>query len=272
MSQKASVDAFFLEGAKGNLFCIYWHGHPHTHTHVLLVPPFADEMNKCRRQMFLTGQHLAGLGCGVLTLDLFGTGDSHGDFGEATWDGWLNDIRSGIQWLKTQQTAKLKLIGIRTGALLCNGVVSESPREIEQCVFWQPVTLGRLFVNQFLRVAVMADMMRDEQGVSAEQMKQELQDGRSVEVGGYDLNASLAKSLSAAQLVPPKDTSTRFAWVEVASSDKPFSPASAKTIKQYQESSIDLQTCLVIGQPFWSTGEITTAPELIEKTAELLLS
>lgn len=57
-------------------------------------PPFGEEMNKSRRTLAWSARHFARHGWAVLALDLGGTGDSAGDFGDATWAGWIDDARS----------------------------------------------------------------------------------------------------------------------------------------------------------------------------------
>ena len=67
---------------------------------IIHIPAFAEEMNKSRRMLAMQAQAFAGQGYAVLVLDLFGTGDSSGDFGEATWDIWLQNIDTALVWLK----------------------------------------------------------------------------------------------------------------------------------------------------------------------------
>lgn len=61
---------------------------------VLFVPPFGEEMNKCRRQVTETAEALILAGYAVLTFDLIGTGDSSGEFTDAKWDAWRSDVAS----------------------------------------------------------------------------------------------------------------------------------------------------------------------------------
>ena len=84
------MNPFFLVGGQGTLFAIYYPpaaGVPRRDG-VLYVPPFAEEMNKSRRLVALQARRLAAAGFGVLVPDLYGTGDSAGDFAEARWSIW----------------------------------------------------------------------------------------------------------------------------------------------------------------------------------------
>ena len=60
--------------------------------HLLLICPFAEEMNKSRHIYSLLARQLCLSGIACYLLDYRGTGDSSGDFGEATIDKWLEDL------------------------------------------------------------------------------------------------------------------------------------------------------------------------------------
>ena len=49
-------------------------------------------MNKSRRMAALQARAFAEMGFGVLQIDLFGCGDSSGDFSDARWDIWKQDL------------------------------------------------------------------------------------------------------------------------------------------------------------------------------------
>ena len=91
------MQPFFLEGRGGPLFALY---HPplagEPRAIVVHCPAFAEEMNKSRRMVALQARAFVEQGLGTLVFDLFGTGDSAGDFGDATWDGWLADVRVAL--------------------------------------------------------------------------------------------------------------------------------------------------------------------------------
>src|SRR6218665_17582 len=109
---------FFLDAADGGQrYCI----HPPAQGSVkrgqmLYLHPFAEEMNKTRRMAALQARALAQAGFEVLQLDLLGCGDSAGDFGDASWQGWLDDVHLACAWLQSQpRPAPLWLWGLRAG-------------------------------------------------------------------------------------------------------------------------------------------------------------
>src|SRR5262245_21600498 len=63
---------------------------------VLLLPPFAEELNKTRRMCARFARRLAGHGWRVVRVDLYGCGDSAGEFRDATWSQWISDLAGQI--------------------------------------------------------------------------------------------------------------------------------------------------------------------------------
>lgn len=63
---------------------------------VVWVHAFAEEMNKTRRMSALMARLFAGDGWRVVQKDLSGCGDSAGDFSEASWAAWLDDVESEL--------------------------------------------------------------------------------------------------------------------------------------------------------------------------------
>jgi len=87
------MQAGFLDSSQGAVFYIL---HPPATKPVrgciLYSPPFAEELNKSRRMVALQARQLAASGYAVLLLDLYGCGDSGGEFDTATWSIWQDDL------------------------------------------------------------------------------------------------------------------------------------------------------------------------------------
>ena len=243
---------------------------------VLHVHPFAEELNKSRRMAALQARALANAGYAVLQIDLLGCGDSSGDFGDATWQAWVNDVVLGAQWLRQRNAASntglspppLWLWGLRAGCL----VAAQAARQmIEPCnfLFWQPPSGGKQLLQQFLRLKVAGDMLGGQSKGVMDAMRQDLAVGRSVEVAGYMLSPGLTSGLESADLAPIAGVKVtrRVEWLEVSTrEDAALSPASVKTLAQWQESGFRVASHIAHGPAFWQTTEIEDAPALIEAT------
>src|SRR5262245_5413710 len=95
---------YFSDGASGRVFSLFVGPPAHVLRRggVLFVPPFAEEMNKSRRQVMLAARALAAAGFGVLLSDLYGTGDSGGEFADGRVAAWRSDLLSGAGALEQE--------------------------------------------------------------------------------------------------------------------------------------------------------------------------
>ena len=136
---------------------------------VVQVHAFGEEMNKSRRMVAQQARALARAGFAVFQIDLFGCGDSAGDFGEATWQRWLDDVVWAARHLRQRMAqasvsvppTPLWLWGHRAGALLAvEAAVRLGEEEPCHLLLWQPTLAGRSTVQQFLRLKMAAGLAR----------------------------------------------------------------------------------------------------------------
>jgi exosortase A-associated hydrolase 2 len=264
----------FLDGAGGRIFAIYYAPARNLERRpaILYLPPFAEEMNRSRRMIALQARALAALGCGVMLLDPFGTGDSEGDFRDARLSWWLEDIAVASTWLERNRHDAIGLWGLRFGALLAVAAVSRTPARFSSLLFWQPATDGRVLMTQFLRIAVAASLADRGERLSTEGLRSQLREGRSVEIAGYELAPELVAAIDELRL---GDLEMRAGagclWLEIApDADEALAPASARVIERWREAGRPVVAQRLIGPQFWLTAEISTAPALIEATTTAL--
>src|SRR4051812_44835330 len=121
---KQLMEALYLPASIGRNFCVL-----HSPTAgvkakgaLVYVHPFAEEMNKARRMAAMQARALADIGWYVLQPDLHGCGDSEGDFGDATWERWIEDVLHSAHWVQQRTGIAPGLWGLRAGCLLAAGV------------------------------------------------------------------------------------------------------------------------------------------------------
>jgi exosortase A-associated hydrolase 2 len=236
---------------------------------ILHVHPFAEEMNKCRRMAALQARALAAAGWAVLQVDLYGCGDSAGDFGDATWDAWADDVAEAATWLHDQYAAPLWLWGVRAGALIASAALQRSARSCG-LLLWNPVTSGRQVLQQFLRLKMAGALAEGRHKGIVETLRAQLSQGESIDIAGYRLHPGLAQGLEAATLaVPP--AGSRVEWFEVQASESPASsPVAARTAKEWAAAGVAVTLSAVQGPAFWQSAEIEEAPDLLSATLEAL--
>jgi exosortase A-associated hydrolase 2 len=191
-------EAFFLpasDGAGGQRYCLYQPAAGVCRGTLVYVPPFAEEMNKSRRMAALLALELARQGIATLRIDLHGCGDSSGDFADARWESWRDDVGLACAWLEQHSGHRPALLGLRLGALLAMDYVANAPQDEapRHVILWQPVLDGASCLTQFLRLRMAGAMMSATGAAdnSTAALRAMLTAGESLEVAGYELSPEL---------------------------------------------------------------------------------
>lgn len=227
-------------------------------------------MNKSRRMLADLSSALAEIGLASVIVDLYGTGDSEGEFHDADWDCWVDDVARTAAWAAGEGCRVRALLGVRTGCLLAARTATHLDG-IEQSVFWQPVEDGRRYLTQFLRLAVAAAMMEGGSASAQDLREQIRRDGRA-EIAGYSISATLAdqlEDLSLAREITPD--LGRQHWIEIVRDpQRDISPGSLRTVEAVRGRGLTITTETVLGEPFWASSEIVRSAGLIESTVDAL--
>ncbi len=277
MGVRDAPQCSFLKARHGPLFLAFYPPSSTSVPHggVLFVHPLAEEMNKSRRMASLQARKLAALGYAVLTVDLHGCGDSSGDFREARWERWIEDLVLAHSWLQSKigQGQGIGLWGLRLGALLALDLIRHLPTSPAFVLLWQPVLKGEGALTEFLRIAVAAEMMNAGKGITVKQLRAEFAAGRTVEVAGYEVASELAQALDQVKMADIKLPECSYYWIEVArDGGKPLTFSARKQVGVWSESGMKVDSRVVKGEPFWKTVEISDCPALIEATSEIFAS
>lgn len=266
------MQPFFLQGPAGAIFVnLFAAAGGESESAVILVPPFAEELNRSRHVMAAAARKLASRGLSCALPDLHGTGDSAGDFGDGRWDGWLDDLAAVAEDLQQRGHARIHWIGLRTGALLAAEAAARLPAA--SLMFWSPVTNGEQFLTQFLRLRVAEAMARGGgETETTRDLKARLDNGEVLEIGGYALTPAMAAALAARKLKDlPLTPDKPIHWFELSAAEPPAPPPAAeRTAAALRDMGLDLALHTVGGPAFWSLQEPEPAPALVTLTAELL--
>ena len=82
----------------------------------------------------------------MLEIDLLGCGDSSGDFADASWERWVDEVKVACDWLRQRREGEFWLWGLRTGGLLA-AAVADSLSFPVNLLLWQPVISGKHIFN-----------------------------------------------------------------------------------------------------------------------------
>lgn len=277
MPAALSAQPFFLDAKPGQRFCLY-HAPSEASAYrgaLIHVHPFAEEMNRARRMSALQSRAFAASGYAVLQLDLYGCGDSAGDFSDARWEIWKEDLAAAHAWLRSRTAAPIGLWGLRLGASLALDFAADCPDLISHLLLWQPVLRGETYLTQFLRLRLAADML-DGQGEhlsDTRALRAALAAGETLEVAGYEIAPALAGAIDAWDAAKMTVPTIPLHWMELAAApQRPLPPAAQKLANKWQASGADLHLHQVQCSPFWLTQEFAASPELIAATSAIVES
>ena len=262
-----TLQPVLIPGAGGNLIGFY---HPPAagvvpRGDVLVVPAFAEEMNRCRSMVTLQAQAFAALGMGTLVLDMRGTGDSAGEFSDGTVEDWCADLRLGQDWLRHNGHGCRTLLGVRLGGLIAAHLAAQDGL-IKQLILWMPVVSGKQFLTQFLRIRIAADMSLSNGIRSTEQMRKQSARGEVVESSGYLIGPRLAQQLDEMQMPSAAQMAGKSVlWFEVsASADSPFPRTQEMQMQAWRDGGVPVEFAGMVGPQFWHVHERMVAPALID--------
>jgi exosortase A-associated hydrolase 2 len=273
-SDHRPAHAFFLDATPGKRFCMYYPANPLTECKgaIIYAHPFGDEMNKSRRMAAMQARAFAANGYAVLQPDLFGCGDSSGEFHEARWEIWKSDLARAQQWLQDCVAVPVSLWGLRLGALLALDYARSSPQAIHSIILWQPVIHGELFLTHFLRLQLAGKMLAGikETAHGTQALRAALAAGETLDIAGYEIAPALAAAIDQLDVSEVMATKSTIHWIEiVADASRGVTPATVRVTNAWKQNGIDLYVRQVPGASFWSTQEIVECPEVVALTTRV---
>ena len=265
--------AFFLPTRNGSLFCLYHAPQgPVQRGQVLHLHPFAEELNTCRRVSAQFARALAEAGFAVLQFDMYGCGDSEGDFGDATWATWRNNAQEALAELHRRageptEAAPLWLWGVRSGALMSADMLPnmDAPCHV---LWWQPVVSGQQVLQQWLRLDAAKAWLGQGPSGKALSPSDQLKQGQTVHVAGYPITPALAQSLKAASLqtaTRPIGADAHLSWMELTASEADDLPtAVTRHARIWEDAGWTVSARGMPCPPFWQQFGDVSSPELVQ--------
>jgi len=268
-------EAFFLASARGPLFCVF---HPPigdaVRGRVLHFHPFAEELNTCRRVSAQCARALAQAGYAVMQFDLWGCGDSAGEFEQASWHEWVDNARAALCWMDERLVqlgcapSPLWFWGVRGGALLASRALHLA-EETVHLLLWQPCGSGRQLLQQLQRTQTASQWLGTAPAGQPQprQAREPWSDGHHVTIAGYTISAGLAEALGEARLIPPGNPRVapgHLVWLEAGTTGEAgFGPGSHRQMELWSSQGWDISSARVRGPTFWHSISDEDAPELL---------
>lgn len=265
------MKAGFIAGPRGDLFTLYLPPRPDAPDRgdLIFVPPFAEEMNRSRMVVLAQARTLAAAGTGVLVVDLYGTGDSDGGFADARWETWREDIRAARQWLRSHGRSQVGLWGLRLGGLLAADTLFDRPEDFTGLLLWEPVTSGKTFMDQFLRIGMAEGLESGGRTLTLDEMRLKLSRTEPVEVAGYVVSRILTHAIDRTHLIELAEAfRTPIAWIDCSppAPERRAIVDGAARICAAGGARFDYR--IERTPPFWSVQDLAATAELTAATIE----
>ena len=232
---------------------------------LIILPPFADEMNKSRHiiSQFMRQATQQGFSCYL--MDHFGTGDSEGDLDQADMNLWRADLNLLLAQLAAAGHQQVSFLAIRFGALQLFDLLNNGPLPLalNKVLLWQPYFEVKKFWQQFFRVKIAEQMALGEK-LTQQQLEQQLTEGNIIDIAGYPIAPVFYHSVLQGLYDLPAvltNNKTPLHWLEISQLPAP-GVAVQKQLNQLQQK-CPVKFQLVNTAPFWNTSELVQADELL---------
>jgi exosortase A-associated hydrolase 2 len=168
---------------------------------VVLCAPFVEEKLWAHRTLVSAARAMAAAGYPVLRFDYAGTGESDGDFAEATLETHLADVRAALAEARSRTGRESAvLVGVRFGAAIA-GLAAEADGGVSHLALWAPIMDGGRYMQELLRsnlstqLAAYKAIRHDRAALVAL-----MESGATVNVDGYELSHAMYTQCSAVGL------------------------------------------------------------------------
>lgn len=257
----AALQTGFYPMAGGANFLLAYGTADSTHA-IVFVPPFAEEMNKCRHLISATMRQLSAAGYSCFLLDNYGTGDSEGDLDNAAMALWRDDLHQLLGTITAQGYCSVSFVAIRFGTLQLFDLLNHYtlPVPVKRVVLWQPIFDMAKFWQQFVRIKV-AEAMASGNKLSQKQVEQQLQNGENIEIAGYPISPAFFHSLWTAKLNYPQQLQhCHLCWLETSQLETIAMPV--EKMRQQLTAQCQLTFHQLKDEPYWQTAELASANQL----------
>jgi exosortase A-associated hydrolase 2 len=237
---------------------------------LLIIPPFAEEMNKSRHLVNAAMRQLATAGYSCFMLDNYGTGDSAGDLDQASIDIWRDDLCQLLLLLQQQGYQSVSFIAVRFGVIQLFDLLNKYslPLPVQQLVLWQPVFDVGKFWQQFVRLKV-AEAMAAGNKTSQKDLEQQLNNGENIEIAGYPISPAFYRSLlNINSSIPAQLNNVNLHWLETSQLDTVALPV--QKMREQLQQHCQLNYTQLKAEPYWQTAELASAEQLIALTLQHL--
>lgn len=188
---------FFFGSRRRRLFGVFQPalGTRARRTSVVICPPWGGEYLFTHRSLRRLSVMLNEAGFDTLRFDYFGTGDSGGDMIDGDVDGWIGDIETAMDEVRSiANIDEVALIGLRLGGSLAAEVCARRRQRPVSLVLWNPIATGAEYPAELL-VACENNARLHEPREAKRPKARAIEAGGGFDYDGFPMSAALARDL-----------------------------------------------------------------------------
>lgn len=191
--------AAFLRSGGSEIFA-YLHAPPEPVGGLVICCPIESEMENNYRREVLLARALAGRGVAVARFHYRGSGHSHGDPAETTFETMREDALAATAWLReAARPTGVAFLGTRLGGLIAAAAAARHPGA--PLALWEPAVDARRYFREVFRTpSVLALKDGDVGQVSAEEQLRTLVTTGVLDVVGYPIHRGLFETCAGRSL------------------------------------------------------------------------
>ena len=269
-----TADFRFLSSAQNSQIFLAQYIPTKTHANgraVILIPPFAEELNRSKRMYVLCARLLASQGVHVVCFDFVGTGDSYGDWGSYCVADWKTNLLDVYQFVREAGFTDISFLAVRFGALLAADTLVSEKLAIDKCIFWDPIEDGEVFMRQLMRMKMAAAMAEESKKITTKELQAEIDQQGYLEIGGYHIDHAMVDDVNRLKLsgtIESVISSSALHWMTLGRVNRANSADNIPTcVPQNLSEKLTIHT--IIDTKFWMQQEVTIAPALLRATSKL---
>ena len=239
---------------------------------LVLCPPFADEAIHAHRVLVEFAERLADQGIPALLFDYAGTGDSEGQFEDASLDSYFRDIGGAVEYLRRRAAIpRCGLLGLRLGATLAARVGRSDPT-LAALVLWAPIPRCREYFRSFLRSRLLTEVTTlGRRTETVRSLEERLMAGEVVDVRGYGISETMARGfLDHGPDMPDIECAAPTLRVDVRAETLASPPPGGDGPPRAGSEPRQMTARWVTDEPFWDRARVGNHDALFSTTVEWL--
>jgi exosortase A-associated hydrolase 2 len=191
-----SEEAFLFDSGALKLYGIWCAPEGPPRSALLYCHPFGEEKKCAHRTVVETARALAAQGVASLRFDLGGCGDSQGNFADAAFSGWIDDVAAAWDEIgRRAPEAPRALLGLRMGGALA-AIACARLANVNALLLWQPLIDGEEEITREVRRVLVQQMfVTGRADGRREELVTALREG-AIELDGFPVSSTLYEDVS----------------------------------------------------------------------------